>query len=440
MTTATQARDVANYTTLQAAIADTPSRGELYISAGTWLADAPLCIDRPMRITGPGTITYAFTGADLFSITSSDVKISGPRIEGPGIAGAYVDGTKAIRVTGPSASNPLQRIDISGVDIVGVPDSAIWAQNVHDITIENCDIDDTLYAGVMLLSVTDGLVEGCRVENVVQKAPVVNTYGIAVSDVENTAAARSRNVIIANNVVKNVRDWEGIDTHGGENIVIMGNEVIGCHDGIAAVAGNSTRVIAPRDVMIVDNLIDSTGANSPRHAIRLYGCAKELASGTIRGNRIQGGGWVAPLAGSYIEVAQLESDLWITSTPAMYGMPTVGGATRVIRWTREGNKVTAVIKITLADDTVVSGIVGVYLPVKMAARYETYDCLGSAIVIDSSAGGAGRYNGSVLVLSTDGRAYFVVGSNTQVSSYAPFAMAAGDKITAVVTYEVDPFA
>lgn len=418
---------------IQRAIDAEPSGGSVTL-AGNLKVTRPVVIDKPLVLEGPGRMHGAHLGA-MLQVSASGVTLRSLGMSGTGIAGDYSKGACGVLTTGGSITDPLRGLRILDCAMEGFQDSAVWAQYVDGATVRGCSIEDTLYAGVMLLTATDCDVDGNVVANVVQKGAVVNTYGIAVSDTENTDAGRSRRVKVRNNTVRWVRDWEGIDTHGGEQISVTDNLVVGCHDGIAMVSGNSDRITAPRDVVVTGNIIDPTGATAPRHAIRLYGSGAELASGMIRGNRIVRG-YQADLGGTRLDVDHLDSDLWISSSaPALYGISSP--ASRLMRWTKEGNRVTAFLRVTWGEATTESGLLGFYLPVPPAASLETYDALGTATLIDASQGGAGRYGATVLLLSTDGRAFFTFGASQQVSGTVPFTWSSGDKLTAQVTYEVD---
>ncbi|UVS81784.1 right-handed parallel beta-helix repeat-containing protein [Actinokineospora sp. UTMC 2448] len=145
-----------------------------------------------------------------------------------------------------------------------------------------------LYAGVMVISGERVVVEGCTVTDAPLSPGVVNTYGIAVTDYANTEQARSRDCAVVGNTVSLI-DWEGIDTHGGDGILVAGNTVQGCPRGVALVVGNETRTTAPTRCTVTGNSISARGMRvAQREGIVLGGLPRRAASAVVSGNRIDG--------------------------------------------------------------------------------------------------------------------------------------------------------
>ena len=422
---------------IQSAITAASSGGVVYFPSGTFKVVGTVSVAKPLTLTGPGVLYKSSTGSALLDVSSSDVTLRGLTLQNIGTSGTAVDGTYAVYVHGPTYSSPLSDIVIENCRIIDWAHSGIWAVNVTRMLVRGNRIRNLMYAGVMLLSATDSSVTHNRVSDLVQKTPVVNTYGIAVSDVENTDAGRSRNVIIANNIVKNVTQWEGIDTHGGVGILVIGNTVVGCYDGIAMVSGNAERITAPRNVVVTGNIIDPTGAVSPRSAIRLFGNSTELASGLIADNRILPG-YSSDLGGGNLDVDNISSDLWISITPSLYGI-TLGNGTVSCRYVKIGRNVTMKFNVTFGSTTTLSGVLGFYAPLAMSANIGLYDAIGAATLIDTSAGGTGRYAGVAARLSTaDSRVFFITGNSTvqpTVPTTVTGGWASGDSFSCTITYE-----
>lgn len=269
---------------LGSAIAATPAGGTLTIpdTAVCRITD-PATIDKAMRITG-GTIK-APTGIAALRVTASDVTIERVAIVGPGTAGGYNNQSFGVLTVG-TAAQKLRNVTVRDCTFTGVDGDAIRYQWTNDSLIEGNTIRDTSYCGVMLLSVDTVTVSANLVDGLVQKLPAVNSYGIAVTDLENTLAARSRRVLILGNTVKNVPAWEGIDTHGADQVSVIGNFIYGCGAAIAFVVGNETRVTVPERGIIANNVIERGPATAGFAAIRLIGKASAKASGNITGNYI----------------------------------------------------------------------------------------------------------------------------------------------------------
>lgn len=222
-----------------------------------------------------------------FEITTSDVEFDRVRITGGGQAAGYDQTQKLIYARG-TAATPLAGIRVHDSVFTGSRADNVWLEWCTDTAVRHNTISSYLYSGVMVIS-------GERTDishNTIVDAPltdgVVNTYGIAVTDIDNTVAARSRNITITGNHVSLV-DWEGIDTHGGDRLTITGNHVTACPRGIALVTGNTTRVTAPTNCLVTGNTIDAMGARRPDLiGVALSGIAGTSASATVTGNQIRG--------------------------------------------------------------------------------------------------------------------------------------------------------
>lgn len=288
----------------QAAVDAAPVGGVVWIpaSAAAYKITGSLSINKALTILNMGgKINFTGTGVSLFRITSSDVSIFDVVASGTGITGTRVERSNAVWATGTLAS-PLTDLRIEGCKFTGFADSGIWLEYVTRATVCNNTIVDVLYAGIMGLTAVDSRFDGNKVSNVVQKAPIVNTYGIALSDLDNTIAARSRNCTVNDNIIRDVPDWEGIDTHGGENITVTGNTVRRCARGIAMVSGNPERVAAPTSVTVVGNTVDCGTIPNPVYGIMIAGVdGTTLATGTIDGNTIVGYGAVSPISRTNID-------------------------------------------------------------------------------------------------------------------------------------------
>lgn len=256
----------------------------------------------PITITSQLEITKSchIIGGDLrldpaatwsvFNITTSDVTIDTVRFSAGGTTQPYRISARFISAIG-SGSNKYSDIRIKGCRMQGNQGENIRLTWCINSSIIDCKMDDFLYAGVLMLSCSDIKVLGNTITNGKLFAPRVDVYGIAATDGSNTIAGRCKNITISGNTVRNI-DWEGIDTHGGEHIIITDNIVTGCPRGIALVVGNPDRVVVPVDVIVADNFVDREGVNDnngyEREGISLFGLSGNLAYGTITGNTIKG--------------------------------------------------------------------------------------------------------------------------------------------------------
>ena len=254
--------------------------GDQYRLAG------PLNISKSVTIEGGEFLPHS--EGKCLNITASDVTIRGGRFTSPSAANPDVSHQIIAAVGTPS--NPLRRITVENVVIDKSRYHGVWLEWCEDVKVRDCQITDFQYGAVMLISVTRGEVSGCVIRNALQEGTLVNSYGIAATDLVNTTAGRSKDILITRNIIDNIPKWEWIDTHGGERITITDNIVTRCRYGVVAVGGNSSRVTAPKDVVVSGNTIDSLGIEDPTSAIKLYGIAGgPQASAMIGPNTIRGG-------------------------------------------------------------------------------------------------------------------------------------------------------
>ena len=71
----------------------------------------------------------------------------------------------------------------------------------------------------------------------------------------------SKNCLVENVEIGSNRIWEGLDTHGGQNIKFINNIIKDVKVPIAAVPSevNGEDTYAPQDILIQGNLIENTG-------------------------------------------------------------------------------------------------------------------------------------------------------------------------------------
>lgn len=257
-------------------------------------------------LTSPITIRFAggsiSTDAHIAAITvlSSDVRIDGPvlrgrdgRVSGLG-RGVHAAGT-------PDA--PLRNVEVHGGTISAQSHDGVLLEHVDHFAISGVTISDVGYAGILLFSCTDGVVSGNQIDQVNQPSPFVNSYGIEA--VRATAAGmgrfpRSARITISDNWVRGVRSWEGIDTHGGEDVVIMRNRVEDCRVGIALVpskdeADAAKTKYAPLSCVVMGNTV-TRSYRGPGSGIIVRGAGEtvdspaERATGILLGNTVSGYG------------------------------------------------------------------------------------------------------------------------------------------------------
>lgn len=276
---------------LQARIDAAPSGGAVEFPRGTYRITAPLVIAKPVRLTGPGVVKQTTGSAAAFSVESSDVEFRDLTIEGPGATLSQA-GSAAITATGDAAT-PYRNIHVQDVEIRGFRQYGIRLKHVTDYSITDNYIHDCWYALVMTLGCQRGRIVGNQIDTATAgMSDYPQSYGIALTfDGTDATPVRSADIVVANNIVRNIVGWEGIDTHAGQRITITGNEVTGCKVGIAVVDGGTTW--APLDVSVVGNVIDSLNDAGKAHSgitftgVGVTGAPAQNARGTIVGNTIR---------------------------------------------------------------------------------------------------------------------------------------------------------
>jgi parallel beta-helix repeat protein len=171
----------------------------------------------------PGKTIVATAGTPGLVIKTSGTVLDGYTITGPQ-ATTFNGNEIGIYVTGTPTA-PLHDIVIRNCYIGRFGSGGIVLQYVQSFTIENCTIEDSVYAGIRVISGSDGVIR----YNTIRRTGVVgyqandmNAYGIALTDFGGAVTTR---VQVLSNTVEDVPQWHGIDTHGGTFITISDNIV-----------------------------------------------------------------------------------------------------------------------------------------------------------------------------------------------------------------------
>ena len=252
------------------------------------------------KIAGELTLSKAVTiqGGDFLAnpdgatlmIDASDVTLDAVTITGPGAGSSPFDSEKMVQTTG-TADKPIRNLRIRGMRATGSRHSMLWLSWIRDFVIADSYFGGFQYAAVMLLSPKNGRVTGCRVATGVQSVPLVNSYGIAATDLTNDEAGRAENVLISGNQITDIPHWEGIDTHGGRGIIVTDNTVVGCRTPVAITCGNTSRLVAPRDCLVQGNVLVKGNAASETAGVVFDGSkssTNDLATGVIGVNTVVG--------------------------------------------------------------------------------------------------------------------------------------------------------
>lgn len=342
-----------SYGSLDEALAATPDGGVLEVRSA-WTKALPLTIAKAVTLRFRGGSITQTTDTHGIDITADNVVIENPVLTGVGSDAAGV--ASAIRAVS-TASSPRTGLHIRGGVIDGWQKYGIYLEQVVDVEIEQVKVKNVAYAGIMVLSGIGGTIRRNKVSNITQPVGLVNSYGIALtrnSTQSIAVAPRTSGFTVDGNTVDGVVNWEGIDTHGGQDLKITDNRVLNTRVGISLVpcpneAGVDT--YAPVGITVTGNYIDSTVTDGTRlQGIQVVGAGVtagspvEAASAIISGNTILNHG-TDSLAGGGAIIAYFTRGTVIVGnrivTPAVCGIQlyhsndgiTIAGNTVVDVWT-----------------------------------------------------------------------------------------------------------
>jgi parallel beta-helix repeat protein len=294
----------------QAAIDNAPRRGIVDIPAAAvaYRISNVLTISRPVTIRGLGSaplMKMASLDTAMFYVYSSNVIIKNLTLDGfqsatfqPNALGIWCGGA------------PRANLSFTNLVLKHWEDG-IGVSHASNAKIANCTISDIVYAGVEFDSVTGGVITNNTISNCHGDTLGHPTcYGIAVSrnvgPGELTSDPNSSNVTVSNNTISDVA-WEGIDTHGGQNLSFIGNKLYRCLNGIAVMSSTNfagTYVYPPVNCTVDGNIIDSQSVGLSSWGIYVNGgIVGHFSTGTIlRNNQVTGHGGIEGVADGGIEI------------------------------------------------------------------------------------------------------------------------------------------
>jgi len=246
------------------------------------------------------TVTNTADNVNGFTVTGSNVTFRGIKIKGVQYAAQTT--ARAISAEGDDASNYLTNIHVIDCDLTTWGMYGLYMRYVDGFSVTGTTIQNIFYAGIMGLSVQNGNIPASTTIKNVTGSISANAYGISMTRANNDSLVtepRSKNITISARV-DNVPVWNGIGTHGGENITVSGAVVTGCEIGVEGVAASNTAgdsTFAPLNLTIANNVISSgktDGSAGPGARIAgagtVVGTPVQLATGSITGNTITGHG------------------------------------------------------------------------------------------------------------------------------------------------------
>lgn len=216
-------------------------------------------------ITGGGTLHQATATTSGIAVTADRCTVEQVTITGTGnTATTFAWTQNGVSAVG-SLATPLRQITIRDVTVTDIPGNGLYLNYVDGFRIDNCHIENILYCGIGCLQPHNGMITGCRIiGNTVGLPGNQNSYGVFLSRNADAADWRPENVTVSGCHVSDFPNWEGIDSHGGKRINIIGNTVQRCSRAIAVIRANNLdgSRIAPLDCSVIGNDCDS-GVDDP---------------------------------------------------------------------------------------------------------------------------------------------------------------------------------
>jgi hypothetical protein len=220
-------------------------KGVSYPVAGQWT------IDKAVTVDGYGTELDFSTDSNNQGIvvTASNVSILGLEIEGPDKSDLNTTqiGISATGVNNdPAAPTYISGLKIKDCKIHDFGRQGIVASYVENFDISHNEVYNHFYAGITIVSGKDGIIDNNNVHDIEGYSGGCGdtgcAYGISLSSAGTsslTAYPQSVDILVSNNIIKNVPHWEGLDTHYGKRISFVNNKVYDTKIGITVGGGSS---------------------------------------------------------------------------------------------------------------------------------------------------------------------------------------------------------
>jgi parallel beta-helix repeat protein len=245
------------------------SGGLLELPPGTYRIVSALTIPANTTITGYGATLDFSTAGNIAALTlGSNVKLFGFKLIGPGNA-SYNGTSIGIKCYGtdntPSAPTYITGPTLQDLFVTEFAGQGVDCKYNDNGKVSECYVSECGYTGIQLLSCNRFQVSNSYVGQITPGTSG-NAYGISVSSSEGTTTADPVPVFnqIIGNIVEDVTVWTGIDTHGGDALIVSNNTVHNCKLGIKITdrEENGVRTVAPKNVTVSGNYINDNNINT----------------------------------------------------------------------------------------------------------------------------------------------------------------------------------
>lgn len=270
----------------------------VYFPKGDYLISSTLELLVNTKILGYGAKIFSTTGHFKHLNLNSDTIIKGLEIVGTGFTIA-VSGDEGISVVG-TVNDYKKNIELVDLTITNCGFYGIFMQFVDGFNITRCKVFNLGYAGIMGLSVKNGMVFRSWIKEIDYPEGGYNISFTRDTIVDTLLVnPRSENCIVQDCLIEDNLQWKGLDVHAGDNVRFINNTVLNCRQGIGVVGSGN---FAPRNCKVHNNTIITTRGTLVQSG-EAYGIAVAGIGGadlttsedyaencSIIGNIINGGG------------------------------------------------------------------------------------------------------------------------------------------------------
>lgn len=271
--------------------------GLVFCPPATYNIDSILTLQNRVALRGSGISQTVLdfgnnAGKPALDVNGNDVAVQDLTLKGPQNA-SVAGGEDGIRAIGSSSSDSITGLIVDNTEIHTFGDAAVFIKFTTGAQITRNHLRDVVTAGVLGRSVADTDISLNHIEDVTGTSGSAWGVNLAREDKDSlTSHPRSEGFTIIGNRIRNIENWEGINTHAGRDGVISNNVILDSTRGIAVIPeddGSSTQSFAPLFVTVSGNVIDSQVTDgTARAGIVIQGVeAHELAKGiSVTGNSV----------------------------------------------------------------------------------------------------------------------------------------------------------
>lgn len=234
---------------------------------GCYLISGTLSVDAKVHLWGRTRPEIRMTANDApaLSIKSNDVSVTGLAFVHPTPSDSVIGDSYGIVVPWDETPTRRNNIEIRDVYVEGFHHTGIRIEHADDVAVTDSEAYDISYSGIMLLDVSDAIVEGNRVDDLFNNTTggtgPDRVYGVFSTRVRESGTVDevSKDVVVSHNRVRNADLWHCYDSHGGKRNSFVGNLCLGSSRGVAiGGADNATGTPEwPADTIAVANVLSA---------------------------------------------------------------------------------------------------------------------------------------------------------------------------------------